>query len=104
MLMIAAAGFDSSFEITALSTVDIYSAAANGDNTGFVIASCTDIKLTALIAKYFYLPEIACFQCRSSWSAAPSFLLKLPPRKVILACSLMSLAGSPLAKNILPLL
>ena len=70
--MIAPAGFDSSFEITALSTVDIYSAAANGDNTGFVIASCTDIKLTTLIAKYFY--------------------------------SLMSLAGSPLAKNILPLL
>ena len=100
--MIASAGFDSSFEITALSTVDIYSAAANGDNTGFVIASCTDIKLTALIAKYFYLPEIS--SAVAPGLPAPSFLLKLPPRKVILACSLMSLAGSPLAKNILPLL
>ena len=102
--MIAPAGFDSSFEITALSTVDIYSAAANGDNTGFVIASCTDIKLTALIAKYFYLPEIACFQCRSSWSAGTVISIEAASKKVILACSLMSLAGSPLAKNILPLL
>ena len=79
--MIAAAGFDSSFEITALSTVDIYSAAANSDNTGFVIASCTDIKLTALIAKYFYLPEIACFQCRSSWSAGTVISIEAASKK-----------------------
>ena len=102
--MIAAAGFDSSFEITALSTVDIYSAAANGDNTGFVIASCTDIKLTALIAKYFYLPEIACFQCRSSWSAGTVISIEAASKKSYFSLLLMSLAGSPLAKNILPLL